>query len=156
MIGTARDGLILPPEGRSRVPGMDNPYASFAVRCRNGRSVWSRLGLIPRVPFVSKALGDGILTAMERTVGSPHPMPSKTTPSVVALIHKMATQQHKRWPIYPPGSTEPHLAPAMLPEPWTEDLTARRRSSPAPDSNTAIAGDYGAVCRHHGPHAPAR
>ena len=60
-------------------------------------------------------LGDELLTAMERdgwiTASDAH----QDDPGAVALIHKMAARQRKRWPTGPPGSGEPHLAPAILP-----------------------------------------
>jgi len=60
-------------------------------------------------------LGDEILTSMERAGLITVSDAVEDDPGAVALIHKMATLQRKRWPTSPPGSGEPHLAPAMLP-----------------------------------------
>ena len=60
-------------------------------------------------------LGEEILTAMERDGWITVEDAIEDDPAAVALIHKLATMQRKRWPTNPAGSTEPHLAPAMLP-----------------------------------------
>ena len=59
-------------------------------------------------------LGDELITEMEHDGWIKVTDATEEDPGAVALIHKLATQQRKRWPTNP-DSGEPHLAPAMLP-----------------------------------------
>lgn len=60
-------------------------------------------------------LGDELVTAMERDGWITLSDAITDDPGAVELVRKMATRQRKRWPTSPPGSREPHPAPAMVP-----------------------------------------